>query len=94
MPSEFNRDAFVSGGVAAGRVHTLPHGLEFAKFNLSIGPLEDPALTRKGFRILFNGGLLPRKGIDLLLLAYLKVTGVHPAVLGAAPRMHAGTIRC
>lgn len=71
VPSAFNRDAFVEAGVSAGGVHVLPHGLEFPKYNLSVPALQAP-FAQRAFRILFNGGLLPRKGIDALLIAYLK----------------------
>jgi hypothetical protein len=71
VPSAFNKAAFVEGGVPGKRVAVLPHGLEFPKFNLSVPPPAPPP-SAKGFRILFNGGLLPRKGIDVLLIAYLK----------------------
>ena len=68
VPSKFNAEAFVMSGVLCNKVLVLRHGVEFGKFNISVQRL--PLPTQKGFRFLFNGGLLPRKGIDVLLSAY------------------------
>jgi glycosyltransferase involved in cell wall biosynthesis len=68
VPSESNADAFVASGVLAGKVKVLKHGIDAWKYNMTVLPY--PLPTIKTFRFLFNGGLLPRKGIDLLLTAY------------------------
>ena len=68
VPSQYNAEAFVKSGVDHDKVIVLRHGVEFGKFNVSVRSL--PLPTRKGFKFLFNGGLLPRKGIDVLLSAY------------------------
>ena len=68
VPSEYNAKAFIDSGVQSDKVVVLKHGVEFSKFNLTVLPLRLP--TKKSFRFLFNGGLLPRKGIDKLLEAY------------------------
>lgn len=52
----------MGSGVREEAVFVLKHGLEFPKFNLSVPP---SAVLDKGFRILFNGGLLPRKVLPL-----------------------------
>ncbi|CAL8465900.1 g5436 [Coccomyxa elongata] len=61
-------DAFAQSGVYSDKITVLKHGVEFGKFNVSALPL--PLPTQKGFRFLFNGGLLPRKGIDVVIRAY------------------------
>lgn len=68
VPSEYNAQAFADSGVLRSKIAVLKHGIEFGKFNMSLPPL--PLPTMKGFKFLFNGGLLPRKGIDILLAAY------------------------
>lgn len=68
VPSEYNAQAFKASGVRGDKIAVLRHGVEFGKYNVSIKPLTLP--SRKGFKLLFNGGLLPRKGIDVLLKAY------------------------
>ena len=68
VPSDFNAQAFAMSGVHRDKINVLKHGVEFGKFNVSVEPLVLP--TQKGFVFLFNGGLLPRKGIDVLLNAY------------------------
>ena len=78
VPSRYNADAFVESGVQADKITVINHGVEFGKFNVSVQPI--PLPTRKGFKFLFNGGLLPRKGIDLLLNAYTNAFKAHDNV--------------
>ncbi len=68
VPSEYNALAFEEGGVRRNKISVVSHGIEFGKFNVSLQPLKLP--SQKGFKFLFNGGLLPRKGIDVLLKAF------------------------
>lgn len=68
VPSEFNAKAFEMSGIRRKKIAVLRHGVEFGKFNVSLPPLQLP--SQKGFKFLFNGGLLPRKGIDVLINAY------------------------
>lgn len=68
VPSKYNAEAFAKSGIHRDKINVLKHGVEFGKFNVSVQPL--PLPTQKGFKFLFNGGLLPRKGVDVLLRAY------------------------
>lgn len=68
VPSTYNAMAFDSSGINKDKIAVLRHGVEFGKFNVSSLPL--PLPSKGGFKFLFNGGLLPRKGIDVLLNAY------------------------
>lgn len=68
VPSDYNKQAFQKSGINQDKIAVLKHGVEFGKFNVSVEPM--PVPSSKGFRFLFNGGLLPRKGIDVLLKAY------------------------
>lgn len=68
VPSEYNARAFKESGIQEDKIAILKHGIEFGKFNVSLQPL--PLPSKNGFKFLFNGGLLPRKGIDVLLNAF------------------------
>ncbi|MDX6555711.1 MAG: hypothetical protein QOD86_1906, partial [Miltoncostaeaceae bacterium] len=62
------RDAFVRSGVPLERVHVVPAGVDLDRFTPA-GPRR-PLPTTKGTVLLFVGGALRRKGVDLLLEAY------------------------
>lgn len=68
VPSEYNAHAFEASGIRRDKIFVLKHGIEFGKFNVSVPGYPIP--TQKAFKFLFNGGLLSRKGIDVLLDAY------------------------
>lgn len=64
------RDRYVESGIPAERVVVVPLGVDTRRFQPQ-GPTF-PLQTRKPFRFLFVGGLIPRKGFDILLAAYRK----------------------
>ncbi len=68
VPSRFVRDVFVRGGVCADRVAVIPNGVDTKTFTPA-GPTSRPQSARKHI-ILFVGGAIRRKGLDLLLEAY------------------------
>lgn len=68
VPSEFVKQAFWRAGFAQEHVRVLPNGVDTEvfcpqgeKFQLT---------TKASFKFLFVGGLIERKGIDLLLTAF------------------------
>jgi glycosyltransferase involved in cell wall biosynthesis len=63
------RDMAVESGVPAGKVAVVPVGVDATRFRPD-GP-RLPLRTTKGTRLLFVGGCIPRKGIDVLLETYL-----------------------
>jgi glycosyltransferase involved in cell wall biosynthesis len=67
-PSRFVANAFVEGGVNRDRVHVIPHGFDPEVFHPGVKPWR-PAGCRACV-LLFVGGTIRRKGIDLLLQAY------------------------
>lgn len=69
-PSAFCRDAFVRSGVSPERVAVVPHGVDPEVFDPRVEPW--PLTTDRGFRFLFVGGAIERKGFDLLLRAYVR----------------------
>jgi glycosyltransferase involved in cell wall biosynthesis len=70
VPSAFCRDAFVRSGVEPSQVSVVPYGVNPEVFNPNVAPW--PLTTERGFRFLFVGGAIERKGFDLLLRAYVR----------------------
>lgn len=73
VPSRYVRDGFVASGMNPDRVFVTPHGVDPVTMRPD-GPMMDLP-TDKGFRFLFVGGTIPRKGADVLLTAYLAEFG-------------------
>lgn len=65
--SNFNRNVYVADGIDPNRVAVIPHGVDRGVFSPD-GPKMQ--ISAAGFRFLFIGGTIKRKGIDLLLQAY------------------------
>ncbi|HXJ78970.1 MAG TPA: glycosyltransferase [Candidatus Methylomirabilis sp.] len=59
----------IAGGVDPRRVRIVPHGVDPAVFRPTGARV--PLPTRKSFTFLFVGGTVRRKGIDILLSAYV-----------------------
>lgn len=70
VPSRYVKKAFAEGGVPGKKIHVIPNGVNPFKFHPNVKPM---ALeTNKSFQFLFVGGAIYRKGIDLLLKAYIE----------------------
>jgi glycosyltransferase involved in cell wall biosynthesis len=69
VPSEYVRRMYLAGGVDPQRVRVVPNGVDLELFRPDGPTLEIDA--PRGTRFLFVGGLIERKGPDLLLAAYL-----------------------
>ncbi len=69
-PSTVSRAAFIRSGVAPEKVQVIPNGIDPWRFR----PAGErfPLPTQKRFRLLFVGGMIERKGVDILLSAYLR----------------------
>jgi glycosyltransferase involved in cell wall biosynthesis len=67
VPSEFVRRMYTDSGVDAERVKVVPNGVDLDRFTPD-GPRLD--IDAPGVRLLFVGGLIRRKGPDVLLDAY------------------------
>ena len=67
-PSRFVADAFAGAGVSRERIQVIPHGFAPEVFHPGVKPWR-PAGCR-GCMLLFVGGTIRRKGVDLLLQAY------------------------
>jgi glycosyltransferase involved in cell wall biosynthesis len=69
VPSEFVRRMYVEAGVDADRVVTIPNGVDLAAFTPD-GPQRELPEAGEGTRFLFVGGLIGRKGADVLFDAW------------------------
>ncbi|HEX2084847.1 MAG TPA: glycosyltransferase [Solirubrobacteraceae bacterium] len=67
VPSDFVRAMYLDAGVDPDRVHTVPNGVDLERMRPDGARLE---LDAPGLRLLFVGGLIGRKGPDVLLDAY------------------------
>jgi glycosyltransferase involved in cell wall biosynthesis len=63
------RDGYLASGLDPEIVHVVPHGIDPLRYRPGLAPLPLPG-AGGGYRFLFVGGLLWRKGADLLLDAY------------------------
>ncbi len=70
VPSRYVRDCFIDSGCNPDKVHVVPHGVD-ASLMTPVGDALE-LTTQKGFKFLFVGGTILRKGADLLLQAYLE----------------------
>jgi len=68
--TRYVRQCYLDSGVPAAKVQVVPLGVDPARFRPGLEPL--PLATGKPFRFLFVGGTLFRKGIDVLLKAYVQ----------------------
>jgi glycosyltransferase involved in cell wall biosynthesis len=66
--SQAVREAFVQSGIDPARLVVIGGGVDPQIFRPGVPPMDLP--TQKGFRFLYVGAPLRRKGIDLLLRAY------------------------
>lgn len=68
-PSNYVRKVYERSGIPAEKIRVIPWGLDHEIFAPTAEPLLVP--TDKSFKFLFVGGTIRRKGIDILLEAYL-----------------------
>ncbi|GAB5465244.1 MAG: hypothetical protein Kapaf2KO_06800 [Candidatus Kapaibacteriales bacterium] len=70
-PSEFSRKSFIKSGVSKDKIQVIPNGFDKEVFS----PYGDKYRlnTKASFKFLFVGGAIERKGIDILINAYVNV---------------------
>lgn len=71
VPSNYVRQVYLNSGVSSDRVFVIPNGFDPEVFNPQVKAYK--LKTKKKFKILFVGGTIYRKGIDILLNAYSSV---------------------
>eukprot|EP00912_Choanoflagellata_sp_UC4_P000405 UC4_evm3s250 len=74
VPSYFVKNVLISEGVDSTQIKYIPHIVEVTgqkRQSLQNNGLSGEIHTKKRFRFLFIGGALHRKGIDLLLKAFI-----------------------
>ena len=71
--TEWTQQNALAGGVEPHRIRVMPHGVNTSVFTPKGAKYELP--TDKSFRFLFVGGAAVRKGIDVLIKAYVQAFG-------------------
>jgi glycosyltransferase involved in cell wall biosynthesis len=69
VPSEYVRGMYLDAGIDPARVVVIPNGVDLERFSPD-GPRRDLPGAGEGVRFLFVGGLVARKGPDVLLAAW------------------------
>ena len=69
-PSSYSRRLFLDAGIAPEHVAVVPNGIDPERFSATREVAPYPLATRKRWKFLYLGGMLPRKGVDVLLAAY------------------------
>jgi glycosyltransferase involved in cell wall biosynthesis len=70
VPSRFVRSCYMRSGIPAERIQVIPNGVDLGVFRPHGEKL--PLRTRKTVKLLFVGGTIRRKGVDVLLAAYTR----------------------
>src|SRR3954447_3988085 len=70
VPSEYVRRMYLAGGIDPQQVAVVPNGVDLDLFSPGGPAMELDAPS--GTRFLYVGGLIPRKGAELLIAVYLK----------------------
>ncbi len=91
VPSEYVRQMYVAGGVDPQRVVAIPNGVDLAVFAPE-GPRHELAAASAVTRFLFVGGLIWRKGEDLLLAAWREAFAGREDVLLVVKDVGAGGV--
>jgi glycosyltransferase involved in cell wall biosynthesis len=78
VPSTFVHQVHIRSDVDPSRVQVIPNGVDTNLFKPGMEPYRIP--VDKSFKFLFVGGTIYRKGIDLLLQAYLQSFGAKDDV--------------
>mmetsp|Transcript_65118 Transcript_65118/g.196509 ORF Transcript_65118/g.196509 Transcript_65118/m.196509 type:complete len:1034 (+) Transcript_65118:74-3175(+) len=63
-PSEYNRQIYINSGIEAIRTVTVPCGIDCEALEAAA---RKPRRASSAATFIFSGGLLPRKGVDILL---------------------------
>jgi glycosyltransferase involved in cell wall biosynthesis len=71
-PSAFVKDVYVEFGVARDRIEVLPLGMDLAQWP---NPVVRRASSPAGLRFAYLGGLLPHKGVEVMVRAFQQVKG-------------------
>lgn len=69
VPSNYVKEVYIDSGISPERVQVIPNGVNPKKFYLEVSSIKLD--TEKGFKFLFVGGTVYRKGVDTLLSAYI-----------------------
>lgn len=66
--SLYNKESYIRSGIPENKIYVIPLGVDENVFHSGVEPLH---LESSSFQFLFVGGTIERKGIDILIEAYL-----------------------
>lgn len=66
--SSYNKESYIRSGIPENKVKIIPLGVDGEIYHTNVEPFK---LDSTSFKFLFVGGTIGRKGIDILLQAYL-----------------------
>jgi glycosyltransferase involved in cell wall biosynthesis len=70
--STYLAECYVASGIKASTVHIIPLGVDEQEFKPGVAPAPWlRAMTQERFCFFYNGGITLRKGVDILINAYL-----------------------
>ena len=72
VPSEYVRSMYVDGGVDQAKVKVVPNGVDLEQFTPDGAAYPVDGVPEGALRFLFVGGVITRKGPDVLLAAWRK----------------------
>lgn len=76
--TDYVRRVYIDSGVDPAKVKIVPLGIDPDRFTPAAKPME--LATRKTFKFLFVGGTIHRKGVDVLLQAFLDAFDIEDDV--------------
>ena len=90
VPSHFVRDCYIESGLIPEKVVVVPNGVNADLYSPKTAPLR--LETNKTFKFLFVGGGILRKGIDVLLQAFVETFTSDDNVALVLKEFGAGTV--
>lgn len=69
--SQYNKQCYIRNGIPEDKITVIPLGVDETVFHPDVADFPLHVEYQKRFRFLFVGGTITRKGIDLLLQAYI-----------------------
>lgn len=71
VPSVYTKNTFVDRGFSPHRIYVVPYGVDTKQF--APNPVRQKTAPEKGFRVVYVGQIVPRKGVHYLVDAFAQV---------------------
>lgn len=90
VPTHFVKESYIKSGLIPDKIRVVPNGVDTDAFHPEAPPLL--LNTQKSFKFLFVGGIIQRKGIDVLLQAYTRAFKASDDVCLVIKEFGSGTV--